>query len=221
MVQVKVGPNRSLFRFHKKILCNAALYFEAAFKGGFVEAKDQALLLPDESPVMFKLFELWVYTGNFLAKDESEADISWLSLLDLYIFGEKCGVPDLQNAAIDVLIDKQSSQKIIPTDTLVRIYDNTPEDSSLRRLFVDWMANLVNLIPNDKYASEPAEARCHWFNEESRDKYPKDFLFDLAIAQSQLIFGQNRRIYDFKPRCRHYHVKPREAPSKTSATGQQ
>ena len=218
---MNVGPNRSLFRFHKKIICNVAPYFEAAFKGGFVEARDHALLLRDESTVMFKHFELWVYTGNFLAKDESEADISWHSLLDLYIFGEKCGVPDLQNAAIDVLIDKQSSEKTIPTEYLPRIYDNTPENSSLRRLVVDWMACLVKMIPNDRYAPDPAGAPSEWFKEETREEYPKDFLFDLAFAQSQLIWGVTRRIYDFKPRCRHYHVKPREAPSKTPATGQQ
>ena len=155
MVQVKVGPSKTIFRLHRKILYNVTPYFEAAFEAGFVEAAEQVLELPEENPVMFKHFQLYVYTGHFLAKEESEADISRASLLGLYIFGEMCGIPDLQNAAIDVLIDKQSSQNIIPTDSLLRVYNNTPEDSSLRRLFVDWIAYLATIIPNDRYTPMP------------------------------------------------------------------
>lgn len=221
MVRVKVGANKTLFKLHRQILCNVAPYFEAAFKGGFVEAKDQVLELPKEDPAMFEHFELWVYTGNFLAKEDSEANISWASLLGLYIFGEICEIPDLQNAAIDVLIDKQSSEKTIPTSRLPWVYDNTPEDSSLRRLLVDWMACLAIMLPNDRYTPAPPGPRTQWFKEETRKWYPKDFLIDLAFAQSQLRHGQKTIVSDFKHQRADYYVKPRDAPSKVPATGQQ
>lgn len=95
-----------------------APYFEAAFEGYFSEATEQVLELPRERSTMFEHFELWVYTANLLAEGHSAADISWASLFGLYVFGEIRGIPDLQNAAIDVLIDKQSSCNTIPAARL-------------------------------------------------------------------------------------------------------
>ena len=89
MVQVKVGPNKALFVFHKKILCNVAPYFGVAFEGGFVEARERVLELPDDDSTMFKHFELWVYTSYSLAEGETVTSISWEALLGLYVFGEK------------------------------------------------------------------------------------------------------------------------------------
>lgn len=222
MVQVKVGPQETLFNVHKKILCNVAPYFEAVFEGGFAEAKDQALSLPDEDPVMFHHFQLWVYTGNLFAKEETEAGISWESLVGLYIFGEMRGIPDLQNAAIDVLIDKNSSSKIIPTrDILPRLYNDTPEGSSLRRLFVDWMACLTVMSPNDRYTATPPGEPYQWFKEETRKNYPKDFLFDLVFALSELKSGKKPTISNFKLKRADYYVKPRNVPSNTPPTGQE
>lgn len=220
MVQVKAGPNKTLFTLHKKILCDVAPYFKAAFEGGFVEATDQTLELPDEDSTMFEHFELWVYTGKFLANGESEANISWESLVGLYIFGKIRGVPDLQNAAIDVLIDKQSSLNEIPTNQLSRIYDCTPEDSPLRRLFVDWMACLPTIFPNDRHTPTPAGAPYQWFKEPTRKLYPKDFLFDLVFALSQLRTGSRTAITNFKSERADYYVKPRATTSKPPASGQ-
>ena len=185
-----------------------------------MEAKDQVLSLPDEDPVMFQHFELWVYTGSFLAKEETEADVSWASLVDLYIFGELCDIPDLQNAAIDVLIDKQSSENVLRIEFLCLVYSTTPEGCSLRRLFVDWMACLPKLIPNDRYTPTSSGAPYGWFKEGTRGLYPKDFLFALVFALSQLKSGQKFAISDFKLKRADYYVKPRDAPSIIPPIGQ-
>ena len=221
MVQVKVGPGKTLFKLHKKILCDVAPYFEAAFEGGFKEATEQVLELLDEDAAMFEHFELWVYTGDVLAKGESVADIFWDSLVGLYIFGEVRGIPDLQNEAIDVLINKESSIKKIPISLLPRVYDSTPEDSSLRRLFVDWVACLAVMTPNDRYTLKPPGAPGQWSKEDTRKDYPKDFLFDLAFAQYQLRKGDKTVISKFKSKRTDYHVKPRAATSKSPVNGQE
>lgn len=221
MVQVKVGPGKTLFKLHKKILCNVAPYFEATFEGGFIEATEQVLELPDEDAAMFEHFELWVYTGHVLANGKSVADISWESLVGLYIFGEVRGIPDLQNAAIDILINKQSSQNQISTAILPRVYDGTPEDSSLRKLFVDWMACLAHMTPNDRNTPTPPGAPFQWFKEDTRMYFPKDFLFDLAFAQYQLRKGDKTVISKFKSKRTDYYVKPRAATSKSPVNGQE
>lgn len=74
--------------------------------------------------------------------------------------------------------------------------------------------------PNDRYTQTPPGAPFQWFKEETRNWYSKDFLFDLAFAQSRLIFGKRTRITNFKLRRADYYVKPRDPPSEIPATGQ-
>ena len=70
IVIVKVGPSKTPFNMHKDLLCSAAPYFKAAFNGNFPEAKSAVLELPEEDVVMFKRFQLWVYTNKLLEEGE-------------------------------------------------------------------------------------------------------------------------------------------------------
>ena len=194
MVIVKVGPDKTVFRMHKRIICNVSPFFKVAFEGKFREAQDQILELPDENVDMFKYFQLWVYTDSIIAKGETVKDLTGLLLADLYIFGEMCGIPDLQNAAIDVLIDKYEFHQQITTLILHKVYGNTPETTPLRRLMVDFVACIDRGLPD-------------WFAN-SRDQYPTDFLIDLAVALSKLKCGTKTVIMDFRASRFDYHVKP-------------
>ena len=64
--------------------------------------------------------------------DQSENDIDWKILIDLFILGEARGTPDLQNAAIDGLIDKQATEENTPLEQISYIYDNTTDGPPLR-----------------------------------------------------------------------------------------
>ena len=119
------------------MLCNVAPYFKAALDGEFKEAKDKVLLLPEENATMFKRFQLWVYTNKILAEGEDENAIEYQTLADLYIFGDIRGIPDLQNGAMDTIIDKKASEKTIPAYEFRFIYKNSVDGSPLRRLCVD------------------------------------------------------------------------------------
>lgn len=199
MVVVKVGTDRTVFRMHKRIICNVSPFFKAAFEGKFAEAQKQVLELPDESVAMFKHFQLWVYTDSIMAKDEAVQDITSHSLAGLYIFGEKCGIPDLQNLAIDVIIDKHDIFKRTPIEMINTVYDHTPDRAPLRRLLVDFMARNHVDIPR-------------LFVEQVKKCFPKDFLFDLAIVQNALRIGSKNIIDDFKACRSNYHVKPTVSP---------
>ena len=80
IVIVKVGPSKTPFNMHKGLLCNAAPYFKAAFDGNFTEAKCAVLELLEEDVVMFKRFQLWVYTDKLLEEGEGERSIEWGTL---------------------------------------------------------------------------------------------------------------------------------------------
>lgn len=217
---MRVGHAKTLFKIHKQLLFNSTPYFKAAFDGNFIEAKEQTLELPEENVVMFKRFQLWLYTNYVLEKGEEPTEIDWITLAELYIFGEMCGIPDLQNAAIDILINKHCKQNAIPTNTFCLVYEKTPKDSSLRRLCVDWMACLAKFRPNDGHAPTHPGASYDWFQEVRRNRYPKDFLFDLVIALSELKEGVRTDITNFEDVRSSYYVKSRAATSEPPVNGQ-
>ena len=199
MVVVKVGSDKEVFTMHKRIICNVSPFVKAAFEGKFAEAQKQVLELPDESVSMFKHFQLWVYTDSIMAKDETVQDISPHLLAGLYIFGEKCGIPDLQNVAIDFLIDWFDTPGSLSVTIFSEVYHGTPNKSPLRKLLVDFMVR----NPDDIQES---------FVEPFRHCFPKAFLFDLVIAQNAVRVG-SKIIMDDLNACRsNYYVKPSVSP---------
>lgn len=193
VVQVKVGPEKT-FVNHKGILCRSAAYFKAALEGEFKESKDEVLELPEDDPVVFSHFELWLYTGNILESHESVEDIGWDILTKIYLFGDARGIPELQNEAIDLYIDKNHAIHEIATNQLNFIYENTLENSPLRKLLVDIMTFRTNL-------SHP-----QWFREQVKSDYPKQFLLDLVKSLYEKGAGTKSKVIDFRAVRSNYHV---------------
>ena len=218
IVIVKVGPSKTPFNMHRGLLCNAAPYFKAAFNGNFTEAKSAVLELPEEDVVIFKRFQLWVYTNKLVLststfkmpferfslrmllimfrnriyglQEDTDSNLS----VGLYIFGELRGIPVLQNATIDLLIDKQATENIVPTTLLHRVYENPPENSPLRKPLVDWSSSLGGLDM--------------WFKTSATvDRCPKQFLIDLTVALYLHKKGTKLVVGNFKSVRGSYHVK--------------
>ncbi len=91
------------------------------------------LELPSEDPGTFESFQLWAYTGSILEEGENAAGISWEILVSLYIFGNAHGISGLQNAVIDLIIDKHDVDKKTPIVEIRKIWGQTSEASPLRR----------------------------------------------------------------------------------------
>ena len=146
IVEITVGPDEVLFKLHKGLLCNASTYFKAALEGGFKEASEKKISLPEDDPDMFKRFQLWLYTGSVVeSPTEASTTVDWQCLFNLYIFGDARGVAHLQNATMDALIDKSHAENLIPTMQYKYVYENTADNSLLRRLLVDWITQRCDL----------------------------------------------------------------------------
>ena len=152
------------------------------------------LELPDDDPVAFSHFQLWLYTGNILESHESAKDIDWPVLLDIYLFGDVRGIPGLQNKAIDVFIDKNVAMNQIPNSLLRRIYENTFGGSPLRKLLVDMMTFNANLTDS------------HWFDEKKLVLYPQEFLIDLAKSLYKAWVGTKTMNINFGAVRSNYYV---------------
>lgn len=65
IVSITVGQPETLqvFTVHKDLICRSSEFFQKAFNGGFSEAREGRMTLPDECPMVFEAFYEWLYSG--------------------------------------------------------------------------------------------------------------------------------------------------------------
>jgi hypothetical protein len=145
MLIVGEGENQTTFSVHQNLLSASSQFFEAACKPEWMKPEDGKIRLPEDSPTAVQVFVYWLYHNEICIpkeywENEGETTQSALKtagglLAKVYVFGEKNQIPRLCNAAIDailyVLREIRISLGIVPY-----IYQNTPSDSSFRRLIV-------------------------------------------------------------------------------------
>ena len=184
-----VGSKQHRFSIPSDILIAISHYFETALTRGFREDHSQTITWEDQSPALAERFQRWIYSYSILTSSETIEEIGWALLLDMYIFGEMYDVPSLQNTVIDAYIDKGEETEQFPASWLHKIYEITPRRCMLRKFLLD--------------AASASRLKA-WFNtEEKRAAYPREFLFDLIIKETD---GKkpNR---DFRDLRTDYHVR--------------
>ncbi len=157
--------------------------------------------MPEETSAVIKRFQLWAYTGSPLLHEEVIKDTPWKELVRLYLFAERFGIPNMQNAVIDMLVAKEHASSTTPTKQLRLIYDNTPSTSPLRRYMVDVSAQLGHL---DRWFTAP---------EAFLGRYPHAFLLELAVEQYNLL-KKRSKTHDRKALGCTYHVHPSTTPAR-------
>ena len=189
---IKVGPEKTEFRIHKGVLCNASSFFRTALEGGFKETLEQTIEMPEANVDAFKHFQLWLYSRQLSRSGVySSRREAWNGFVHLYIFAEAYGIPALQNDTIDVLIGLFERGSMIAYSSIQNVYENSPSNSPLRRLIVDTCLYL------------PLR-EVGWFQEHLLSGYPKEWLAELILAQDDIL---SKGPVIAEPRRRNYHVK--------------
>ncbi|KAG2163489.1 hypothetical protein JADG_003228 [Aureobasidium aubasidani] len=100
--------------------------------------------MPEDSPDVVRESMRWVTDhrvgGYGLGSDNPSIDpwTYWDLMVDVYIFGNKYGIPRLQNVAINEMISLFTDQFAFPrAATIDKVYELTPSGVSLRKLITD------------------------------------------------------------------------------------
>lgn len=137
-VEVGAAPATITFRLHKGLLSFYSGYYATAFNGAFLEARTGAITMPTEDPETFRVFQYWLYNRQFHSdKAEEVENMSFSTIINLWIFGDAHEIPLLQNAALNVLREKIVQAWVVPTYEIRKIYDNTLPESLLRKFMVE------------------------------------------------------------------------------------
>jgi hypothetical protein len=113
------------------------------------------LVLDDVSVEVFKIFEEWAYYGRFNyervgkkrpdLEDTVVGSTPSILLMQAFCFGDRFFLPKFQDLAVQAIHTRATKEHLLPAiDAVDYAYDNTADDSPLRRLLVDLYALNVN-----------------------------------------------------------------------------
>ncbi len=167
---------------HQDILTRQSHFFQSACHGGWKEAKDKIIRLPEADENTFAIYTGWLYTGAIdLSTEANEraapvysseiggqeyTDIA-VQLAHCYIQGDMFGDERYCNAVIDEHIQLAEGTRYLPgRPYLYRVWHILPQNSKMRGLIVDYTATeLVQELFLEEAAS-----------------YPSDFVLEIAKA---------------------------------------
>ncbi|CAD6441483.1 fb9c511d-125a-416a-99e0-912d3ab13f02 [Sclerotinia trifoliorum] len=161
IVTLYVGSKRKKYIVHKRILCDQSEFFDAGFNGGFKEATEGKMYLPEDDPIAVADLIEYLYRGSL---PRCREDGGSEKVRNLYYLAEKIGLLSLMDKLMDLLavprIQQTGHLVGYGSNAIKEIYDHTHEGSKLR-LFVtavnvfrlrdrgnekDWMSDRAKLL---------------------------------------------------------------------------
>ncbi|CZT42895.1 uncharacterized protein RSE6_02849 [Rhynchosporium secalis] len=143
-VTIIVGSNKVSFRVHKNIICQALVFFDAAFKSDFRESSDGIIHMPEDEPLVFSKLLALLYESQLPNGKSTSCE---RLLYDIYIMAEKLCMDEMANRTMDRIRTNQQISRdrlLYPHRHLshVRhICENTAEHSPLQRLIIMIMSD--------------------------------------------------------------------------------
>ncbi len=174
MVKIHVGQQKKLWVLHEEILCARSEYFKKAFQGGFKEAIDKEITLPEFDPAAFSLVVDWIYGGVLKTqssyvednKGPTDEEIKAMSqFCKLYHIAQTLCVEELQNLAMDLYATHMRKGSWYPKGHDIQyVYRNCAAPSPLHRYFAKYVASkVIDGHPNVGPRWNTALKECHQF----------------------------------------------------------
>jgi hypothetical protein len=159
-VTILVGKTK--FCLNREELCDCSPYFKAALAGSFREATEQEVQLVDHDDETFEIFVRWL-KGESVSKFE---EFDWSLLCRFFILMDYLGISSVEKTLLGILRSKRHKSGRIPISRLPLIYNNTPHNSPLRRLWIGWVMECPapEIFDNKEW------------------EFPEEFLRELVVA---------------------------------------
>lgn len=152
-ISVRVGdPNPRTFAIPKGVLCEYSWFANALKDGCFTEGETQVIKLPDDFPQAFGYFYYYIYHKDVAFTETPEDDGKRRrhvhELCETWVFGDKYGIPGLQNCAMMRLCqvlsgDRANDSTSMTLDTMRLCYERTVADSPLRKIVSEYIVFTV------------------------------------------------------------------------------
>ena len=129
------------------------------------EGNTQRVELENEDPHIVSLMYYWLYSGSIRVGDGVE---SQGTLVKLWLFADRRGMPALQNYCLDALHQLVINSRTLDDAKIIRpIFESAPPSAGIR----NWIANIYPRL---------ADISCLTHHRPEDSSYPSDFLYRLA-----------------------------------------
>jgi len=169
--------NYKLIYHSFQIACYHSPVMNAAFNSEFIEGQTKIYRLEDTTARAFQFFVQWLYSQKLHVQqlqddwvnDSDKSSNENIALSELWVLAEKMSMPQLQNAAIEIINEVHDKAKVVPTKSLHYVHSHTSEDSLLRKYRVSLLAEQL-----------------HYRNfRKNPSSFPHGILIDLAILHAK------------------------------------
>jgi hypothetical protein len=153
VIEVCVGSNDDVERFivRKNLAVCASDVIRKAFAGGWKEAKENVVCLPEESPEAFQVFVTFLDTGaihldhfkgNNLTiaqevEDNRDIDEEWNKITQSWLLAEHLSCTSFKDALVDKMLHTLQTTAEIPETMFPKIVAGSVARSGMRDLLVD------------------------------------------------------------------------------------
>ena len=174
-----VGETKTIFHVHEAELFEVSPVFKAAFGSVFKESSERKMILPEDDAELLNLMVEWLYSHHYdlppRTGDTIQNGARYMESMRLYVLADKYGVTSLKNYIVKIIFDTlRDGQVTGPNlDTVAYAYQNTPQNSGIRKLLADLYACNINF---DWYGREE--------NKLELQKYP-EFATDMLLSFAQ------------------------------------
>lgn len=144
------------FFVHKRLLCERSQYFCRMLQGGFREAREGVVSMPEDCPLAFEVFVNWLYAGFVpslspkLVRSSSRITL----LVKFHVLAEKLILPETVKAAVldHILYLFKQRERFLLSD-LKYVLRNTLDDCPMRALVKDMFCYEI-LLPGNSNQRE-------------------------------------------------------------------
>ena len=163
------------------------------------EGKTQNVDLEDEDPCIVRLMYYWLYSGSI---DVDNSVDSQETLVTLWLFADRRGMPALQNHCLDALHQSLVSSWCFSDNIIRRVFEDTLPQAPIR----GWCAHVFFQFGNSDLLHDRRP------NEGSYNDYPSDFLYRLSwmlFKSRGKPLADHRTILEHLDTCQ-YHVHEKD-----------
>lgn len=126
------------FVVHESLIVHRSDFVNLALSNDWKEARERLIPLPDDLPETFELYQQWLYSKVIASNHFGDAQLDgkeYAVLVQAYCLGEKLVDSHFKDAVIDAIIEKLRTTSVFDPRLTSSVYDNTPPESPLRRLW--------------------------------------------------------------------------------------
>jgi len=121
---------------HKSVATKSSTFFDRAFNGNFDEGNTQSMRLEDVEIPIFSMLLHWMYFHEI--EDKNEEDV--MGLAKLWVLGGRFLVPEVQNAAMALILDTIPGLYDDKIKELVIFASESQRRYPLRKLAIDLLS---------------------------------------------------------------------------------